>query len=51
MRAGKYLGVSPWELMRQPSIWVQWALTAEAAEIGARNVKKTEVFEDVDPGS
>ena len=32
MRAARYLGVAPWELLRQPSAWVSWALLAERVE-------------------
>lgn len=32
MRAARYLGVPPWELLHQPSVWVSWALLAERVE-------------------
>jgi hypothetical protein len=32
VRAARYLGVSPWDLMDQPMAWQQWALMAEAAD-------------------
>lgn len=31
LRAARYLGVAPWELMERPAIWMDWALIAEAA--------------------
>lgn len=39
MRAARYLGVAPWELLGQPAAWMLWALTAEAAENEAQAVK------------
>jgi hypothetical protein len=35
MRAAKYLGVAPWDLLQQPAIWLVWALRAERAEADA----------------
>ena len=35
IRAARYLGVAPWELLNQPRVWTEWALTAEAAENAA----------------
>jgi hypothetical protein len=32
LRAAKYLGVAPWDLLEQNPLWVQWALDAETAE-------------------
>jgi hypothetical protein len=32
IRAARYLGVAPWDLMEQPLYWSEWAITAEAAE-------------------
>ena len=32
LRAAKYLGVAPWELMEQPATWMNLALAAEGAE-------------------
>lgn len=32
IRAAKYLGVAPWELLEQPIIWKEWAVMAENAE-------------------
>lgn len=32
IRAARYLGVAPWELLDQSSLWLRWALTAETAE-------------------
>ena len=37
LRAARYLGVPPWELLEQSSAWMQWAITAEGAENEARN--------------
>lgn len=36
VRAARYLGVAPWELAGQPSVWMEWALCAEAAEAAAQ---------------
>lgn len=35
MRAAKWMGVSPWDLLEAPLIWQDWALEAQAAEAGA----------------
>jgi len=32
LRAAKYMGVPPWELLKQPIYWRNWALQAEKAE-------------------
>lgn len=40
MRAAKYLGVAPWELMEQPFVWEQWARAAENAENEAERQKQ-----------
>jgi hypothetical protein len=32
IRAARYLGVAPWELLEQPYAWTIWAITAEGAE-------------------
>lgn len=32
IRAAKYLGVAPWELMRQPYFWQQKAILYEKVE-------------------
>jgi hypothetical protein len=37
IRAAKYMGVAPWELIDQPKCWAEWALAAESAEVEARN--------------
>lgn len=34
--AARYLGVPPWELVEQPSEWMDWALAAQSAESEAR---------------
>jgi hypothetical protein len=36
IRAAKYLGVAPWELIEQSVIWQKWAIEAEGAENAAR---------------
>jgi len=36
IRAAKYLGVAPWELVKQSVIWRIWADEAEAAELAAQ---------------
>ena len=46
LRAAKYLGVPPWDLLDQPAIWLNWALAAENSENLAeknRLRKKTDV--------
>ena len=32
IRAARYLGVAPWELLEQQSAWMEYALMAESAE-------------------
>lgn len=32
IRAARYLGVAPWEMLEQPSLWLGWALASERAE-------------------
>lgn len=32
MRAARVLGVAPWELVKQPTCWMTWALAMEKAE-------------------
>lgn len=32
LRAARYLGVPPWDLLEQASVWMRWAITAEGAE-------------------
>ncbi len=36
IRAARYLGVAPWELLNQPACWMHWALAAQAAEAEAQ---------------
>ena len=40
VRAAKYLGVAPWELLDRPVIWTSWALEASNAEDSARKQKE-----------
>ena len=40
VRAARYLGVPPWILMDQSKIWLEWALAAETAELGAQASSK-----------
>ena len=40
LRAARYLGVAPWDLLEQSSLWQTWALTAEAAEGEAAEEKR-----------
>lgn len=40
--AAKYLGVAPWDLLEQPQIWTDWALSGAGAEGGARKSKETQ---------
>ena len=35
IRAARYLGVPPWELAKQPSMWMTLALMSEKAEVEA----------------
>jgi hypothetical protein len=35
IKAGRYLGVKPWELAKVSAFWTQAALAIEAAEQGA----------------
>lgn len=39
IRSAKYLGVAPWELAERPSIWMEWALASESAEVNAAEQK------------
>lgn len=32
LKAAKYLGVAPWDLLEQPVHWREWAIQAERAE-------------------
>lgn len=32
LRAARLMHIAPWELARQPTCWINWALTAELAE-------------------
>ena len=38
IRAARFLGVPPWELLDRPANWLTWASMAENAIIGAQNV-------------
>lgn len=38
LKAARYLGVAPWELMNRPRMWFEWALTAQAAENEAQTM-------------
>jgi hypothetical protein len=38
VRAARYLGVAPWELLEQQSAWMDWALMAESAENEAQEI-------------
>ncbi len=37
IRAARYLGVPPWELLKQPVVWTRWAEAAAHAEVIAEN--------------
>lgn len=37
IRAGRVLGVPPWELLDRSEFWVQAALATQEAEVAARN--------------
>jgi hypothetical protein len=39
IKAAKYLGVAPWDLLEQPIIWHNWAVRAEEAEESAARQK------------
>lgn len=36
IRAARYLGVAPWEMVRQPLFWREWALMCESCELEAK---------------
>lgn len=40
IRAAKYLGVAPWELMDQPVVWESWARVSENAEAEANRQRQ-----------
>lgn len=40
LRAARYLGVPPWDLVQQPVWWQEIALAAEAAEAAASEHRK-----------
>jgi len=49
IKAAKYLGVAPWELLRQPDCWQHWALGAMDAEAtAAEELKRFEADDDDD---
>lgn len=37
VKAAKYLGVAPWDLMDQPMWWMVWGIEAWQAEVHAEN--------------
>lgn len=41
IRTARYLGVAPWELLKQPIAWMEWAAIAENAENGAQQSMMT----------
>ena len=40
IRAARYLGVAPWDLMEQPQVWQAMALEAESAELQQQNQQR-----------
>ena len=42
VRAARYLGVAPWDLLEQSEAWRSWAAIAEQAEILAHNYRVEE---------
>lgn len=38
IRAARYLGVAPWDLLKQPYAWIEWAEEAMEAENHAAQV-------------
>jgi len=38
IKAARYLGCKPWELMDQPPAWVSWAIGVEGAESRAEEM-------------
>jgi hypothetical protein len=40
LRAARYLGVPPWDLIDRQTIWREWALIAENAENKASNAQR-----------
>ncbi|MDW8006428.1 MAG: hypothetical protein RMJ05_06885 [Thermomicrobium sp.] len=39
IRAARYLGVAPWELLEREAVWFTWGLAAEAAEAKAERAR------------
>jgi hypothetical protein len=39
IKAARYLGCNPWDLLDQPLVWRDWALDCIAAENAAANQK------------
>lgn len=33
IEAARYLGVAPWELVKQPYVWFRWAMDSKNAEL------------------
>lgn len=50
IRAARYLGVPPWELLDQPAVWMEWALICQGAEAEAEHVDKPKGTGSKSPG-
>lgn len=46
MHAARYLGVPPWDLAGQSSVWLRWALTMERAEGEAAQWRTEQKFKN-----
>ena len=40
LKAAKYLGVAPWDLIKQPVVWMTWAMELHQAEREAAQNKQ-----------
>ena len=38
LQAARYLGVAPWDLIKQSVVWTDWALIAMSAEHDAQKI-------------
>jgi hypothetical protein len=37
-KAARYIGCTPWELAKQPIVWMEWALLFESAQNRAHEI-------------
>lgn len=40
VRAARYYGIPPWDLIEQHPVWVEVALLCEGAELGAQSTRQ-----------